>query len=269
MTIKMFSNDGKIHNADDLEIFKKLKGNRHVEWPRVKKIMASIERVGYIPVPIVVNENMEIIDGQGRVEACAKLGLPVPYTVVEGAGLDECIAMNISGTKWGKLDYIESFAERGNENYIRLLELAKKHDVTIGVVIAAALGKLTTSKDGIESGLMVLSEERAAQAEELLTYLDRFVSFVKDKNIPNMKKIYEALCFLYYIQAVDNERMYRAFTMYYADLGGYSTTEQALDSLESIYNKKLAKHNKVFVASEYQAYMANRLPWYEARHGRQ
>ena len=268
MAIKVFDNDGEIHNADDLEIFKKLKGNRPVEWPRVKKIMASIENVGYIPAPIVVNEKLEIIDGQGRVEACSVLGLPVPYTVVEGAGLEECISMNISGTKWGKRDYIESYAERGNENYVRLLELVKKHDVTIGVVIVAALGKLTTAKDEIEGGTLDLSEERAIQTDELLAYLDRFVPFVKDKKIPNMNKIYEALCFLYYIKAVDNERMYRAFTMYYADLGGYSTTGQALDALEVLYNKKLAKHNKVFVASEYQAYMANRLPWYESRYGR-
>ena len=56
--------------------FQILKGNRNVSQSRVNKIIASINRVGYITNPIIVNEHMEVIDGQGRLEALKTLQLP-------------------------------------------------------------------------------------------------------------------------------------------------------------------------------------------------
>lgn len=267
--IKMFDNDDEIKEEHDLNVFKRLTGNRSADWSRVKKIIASIESVGYIPSPIIVNERMEVIDGQGRVEACSYLGLPIKYIIVRGAGLDECIAMNISGTKWSIKDYIESYAETGIEDYKRLLDLLRRHpDIGVNTVLTAALGKQDHNTKLLRAGQMELSEEQYKLAIETLDYIGRYVPFVKDKSIPNMGKLYEALVFLHCIEAVNDERMYRAFTQYYAELGGYSTTAQALDALETIYNKKLSRQNKVFVASEYRSYMASKLPWYEGRYGK-
>lgn len=66
----------KVYVTDKYSIFRRLSGNRDVKEARVKKIMRSIEKVGYIPNPIIVNENMEVVDGQGRLEAVKRLGLP-------------------------------------------------------------------------------------------------------------------------------------------------------------------------------------------------
>ena len=38
--------------------------------------------MGFIKNPIVVNEKMEIIDGQGRFEVCKEKGLPIYYNIV-------------------------------------------------------------------------------------------------------------------------------------------------------------------------------------------
>ena len=43
-----------------------MRGNREIEESRVKKIKDSILKVGYITSPIIVNEKMEVIDGQRK-----------------------------------------------------------------------------------------------------------------------------------------------------------------------------------------------------------
>ena len=63
---------------------------------------------------------MEIIEGQGRVEACKRLGLPIEYIIVVGATIEDCRVINQANTPWGEDDYIQSYIQSGNENYIRV-----------------------------------------------------------------------------------------------------------------------------------------------------
>lgn len=58
-----------VYRTNNYDQFKRLVGNREVNPKRVKTIKKSVEEIGYIPNPIIVNENMEVIDGQGRLQA--------------------------------------------------------------------------------------------------------------------------------------------------------------------------------------------------------
>lgn len=48
----------KIERTNNYKIFKKLKGNRDVAPSRVRKIVESINKVGYVTSPVIVNENV-------------------------------------------------------------------------------------------------------------------------------------------------------------------------------------------------------------------
>ena len=109
---------GQIYETDDYSVFRKLAGNRYTKGE--KKIIQSISDVGYVRNPILVNEKMEIIDGQNRFEALKTLGYPIQYIMQAGIGLRECRALNIGQTNWGTWDYIESYAAQGNESYQRV-----------------------------------------------------------------------------------------------------------------------------------------------------
>jgi ParB-like chromosome segregation protein Spo0J len=66
----------------DYKLFKINKLNRIVQTGHIEKLKKSIEKVGYLKYnPIIVNEDMEIIDGQHRYFACVKLNLPIYYEV--------------------------------------------------------------------------------------------------------------------------------------------------------------------------------------------
>lgn len=91
--------DNTIYCTSDYTVFKKLLGNRVVLEQRKNTIKNSIIENGYVRNPIVVNEKMEIIDGQGRFEALKELKLPIEYVIAYGAGQKECIALNANQKK--------------------------------------------------------------------------------------------------------------------------------------------------------------------------
>lgn len=83
-----------IHETTDYKAFHILTGGRVPTEERIKRLIAAIEKVGFIPAPVIVNEKFEIIDGACRVAACERLGLPVYYIIQKEAGIHESIALN-------------------------------------------------------------------------------------------------------------------------------------------------------------------------------
>ena len=124
--------------------FKRLTGNRDIPEDRISKIVESIQKVGWVRNPIVVNEKMEVIDGQGRLTALQRLGLPVEYIIAEGAGTEECIQMNMNMINWKLPDFIKSYAEQGNVNYQRLLSLMQLYQVIMILILQKNIKKLPT-----------------------------------------------------------------------------------------------------------------------------
>ena len=61
----------EILETTDYGMFKPLLGNR--DRKSESKIIDSIQRVGYIISPLIVNEKMEVIDGQNRLAALESL----------------------------------------------------------------------------------------------------------------------------------------------------------------------------------------------------
>lgn len=76
-----------VYLTTNYDQFRVLDGNRAVTATRVNKIKKSIQTVGYIPNPIIINENYEVIDGQGRLQACRELQEPIAFIKVPGIGI--------------------------------------------------------------------------------------------------------------------------------------------------------------------------------------
>lgn len=109
--------NGNTFITDEFDKFKLIDSNRN-DWElRAKNIAKSVKKVNYIPAPIIVNEKYEIIDGQARFTYCKQTKTPITYLVIKGLTVDDCVAMNASTTRWVISDYIESYAQRGWNDY--------------------------------------------------------------------------------------------------------------------------------------------------------
>lgn len=85
---------GKVYITDEYDIFKKLYANRQTRKDNIKKLTASMTNNGWVGGPIIVNENMEIVDGQNRLEGAKAANVPVEYLIKPGYGIKECIILN-------------------------------------------------------------------------------------------------------------------------------------------------------------------------------
>jgi len=79
----------KVYKTNDLSIFNQIKGNRPPNPQHVRRLCDSIKTHGILQNPIIVNENMDIIDGQHRLLAAKESESSVYYIVVDGYSLEE------------------------------------------------------------------------------------------------------------------------------------------------------------------------------------
>lgn len=112
--------------TSDLSIFGKVLGNRPRNEAHVLRLMKSF-REEYIPTPILVNNKLEIIDGQHRVEAARRLKLPVTYICLNGYGLSQVQRLNGTNRTWIKNDFLDSFCDLKLKPYQQLKEFMKNY----------------------------------------------------------------------------------------------------------------------------------------------
>lgn len=188
-----------VRRTKDYNKFKLLVGNRSIGEDRIKKIRESLEEVGYVLNPIIVNENFEIIDGQGRFATFKELNMPIDYIIAKGAGVNECVAMNVNQTKWKLEDFIESMADMGKESYIRLLRLMEKFPkFGLNDIECAVSGRMRSTPSELKSGIYRMTEE---QYQEAIIRLNRAQELYNRLDLKALKSVgsYHVLVRLYII----------------------------------------------------------------------
>ena len=257
--MKYKASETKIYTTTDYEMFIFTDWNRNVSNSRVVKMVESIQKFGWLPEPVLVNENFEVIDGQSRVKALEALGLPVQFIIAKGIGRSECQALNLFQKNWSTKDYINSYISDGNENYIWLNEMISQYKT----IPASSIMSLVASKGRaiipngdsagiISEGRLELSLLDQATLSKQLFYLSRFSETI---NYLGGRKdtFYQAVLFLFKMDGVDNERLCTVTNnARYDGLVSSGTVEGWLAQLEELYNRNLKKINKIDAVHEYK-----------------
>lgn len=118
----------KVYQTSDLSIFKQIDGNRIPNLQHIKRLADSIRVYGMKCNPILVNERMEVIDGQHRLMAAKEANSFVYYIVVDGYSLNEVHTLNLNQKNWTKKDFMDGYANMGIESYIKLKVFSEKND---------------------------------------------------------------------------------------------------------------------------------------------
>lgn len=242
-----------VWETNEYNRFKMLGGNRFVDHS--DKIVESIKKHGRLVAPIIVNENFEIIDGQNRFEALKKLDMPVCYIVVPGYGINECIAMNSVSKNWTFMDYINSYASLGNENYKILLELIGKYKdkISTGVITTVVSGNIDYYDDKIiRNGTFTVGEDGAEYYDQVLNYLCQFdVKKIRGNN----QRLYKIIAFCFKSKEIDNNRLLSAFIKHGYQIEAVVDTNHAAEAIEKIYNYHCKSTGYVFIKAMYQKYV--------------
>ena len=140
----MPNNSKQVQTSNDYPKFKTLIGNRKPNDLHVKRLTSSFKE-RYLFSPIIVNEKMQIIDGQHRFLAAKELNLPINYLVVDGYGLEEVQVLNTNTSNWKREDYLKAYCDLGVKPYLQMQQFMLDFP-DFGVAIAEMI--LTNKVDG-------------------------------------------------------------------------------------------------------------------------
>ena len=105
----------KVYSSQDYDSFSFITGNRNINKLHLGKLRSSMMDM-YIPVPIVVNEFLQIIDGQHRFMVCKEENLPLYFVMIEGLGLSDVQKINELMKIWTAEAFMDCYCDLALEN---------------------------------------------------------------------------------------------------------------------------------------------------------
>jgi len=124
-SITDFDNHGiVVKKTKDYDMFTILERNRDTEEKAINNLVVSIRTRGQLQ-PIIVNENLEVIDGQHRLKACKILGYEVSYLISNNATIKDVVLINNTQKPWTNQDYIKTFSHKDHWNHGEYNKLEK------------------------------------------------------------------------------------------------------------------------------------------------
>lgn len=239
----------QVFESNDYSKFKTLIGNRQPD--HIEKIAQSIKQIGRLMIPIIVNDNFEIIDGGNRIKACEIVKVPVPYIICPEYGIRECIALNTNAKNWRVEDYINCYADNGFEDYILLRNIEKEYSSYLPkqLIRSVCVGYLNAKvQDIISKGVFKMSRN----IDYIKATLDYLIKFKLKQGQGKAIYILTVLRFCYEFDGVDNGRMLEQFEKYVHLLNPPVNMKSAAEEVERIYNFHRPKNSYVYIANEYK-----------------
>lgn len=240
----------KVKITNDYDLFKRIKGNRPVNRVHVNRLKKSMME-NFIPMPIVVNEKNEIIDGQHRFTAAKELGINVPYITIDDLGKDEVHRLNLTSKNWEANDFLSDYCESRKQDYLVYRDFLDKYGFDHNVTNAMLSGKnkMSGSKDNaaFRAGkFKVKSLNQAKKKADMLTEIGKFYPCVsaKERGYKKRRFIY-AMLDIFDNPKYNHKEFLKKLKRLSAKLDGCSTTEEYTRAVEKIYNSNRPAGQKV------------------------
>lgn len=245
-----------VYITSDYGLLRTIKENRVVI--ENKKLKDSIIDKGQIS-PILVDDKYFIIDGQHRKSICEELNIPVEF-IIDGraAKIDTIVDMNVTQKSWNILDYIRSYANSGNNEYIKLLKYIKDNNwlgVTTIIELLKYTNKTGVTKD-IKDGTFKIDLVDGKKADFLLAYLKIKKADVEVKLLRNTYFIRACVS----LSLLDKFKWTRMSTILKnlteKDIANLKTTA-ALKFLFILYNKNINDTSKLVLKNKDMTLLLN------------
>lgn len=234
----MVNNSNQVQLTTNYSLFTSLDGNRNVNKLHVKRLKESMKS-DYLFTVIIVNEKMQIIDGQHRYEACRQLQLPIRYIVVNGYGLKEVQILNQNSKNWNADDYLNGYCDLGNKHYLTYRDFKNKYGLGHNECQLLLAGKHVKGigKEFSLGTFKVIQYRKACEyADKILKIKEFYVGWKRRSFVYAMIRLLgrENFDFDYFISKLKNQPNL---------LHDCTSVEQYIIHIEEVYNYR--NRNKV------------------------
>ena len=94
-----------VHRTKDYRIFNIISQNREINRAHVERLKKSMA-AKLMPSVVIVNKDMEVIDGQHNLAARKSLGLHVDYMICPDLTANDIPSFNVERVNWNATDYM-------------------------------------------------------------------------------------------------------------------------------------------------------------------
>lgn len=184
----------KVQSTENYEQFQKHKSNRDLNELNVVRIMNSIKAKNLLEFcPILVNQNMEVIDGQHRLEAAKRLKVPIFWNMLEESNnktVQDIVLLNANQKNWDLLDYLNYYANEGIDDYLQMRRFMHKHKLTLNTSLSLLFGGGGGIMTNFKEGSFKFPKEDLAQTEEKLWKINQVIQYIDTKSFGKKKYLH-------------------------------------------------------------------------------
>jgi disulfide oxidoreductase YuzD len=224
--------------------------NRDINDTHVAELMSSMRKSGQL-MPVVVTPDKEVIDGQHRLKACEKLGIPVSYVVNSMGNYKQIAVMNNTQKGWKNRDFLKHFSHSNHHNSAEYRKVAKFLDdyglpftVSIALLssrsVAMGRGNNTGPLPSFRDGTFKIDDlEEAKQTASRLVKLKSFV--------PHLVKIVKFSVAFIKISKLENFNLKTCYTQIEKNSNKFDkclNQEDWNEAMVRAYNYKLVTKGK-------------------------
>jgi len=245
----------RVYTTKDYSIFKKSEGNRPVNLAHVNRLIKSYELYGWLNSPLIVNEKMEVVDGQHRLAAAKKMKQPIGITfiIVQGYKLKQVQALNLMRSNWTNKDYLNSYADQGLKDYVKLRDFWNENkdfglSTCIWVSANVSYGSLTSIANSIKSAKQPSFNQGTFKIQDLKK-AEKTLSFIRQLK-PYLKNYKQKSFVFAMIDCLNNtkfafQEFLKKIELQPSKLKKCTGKVEYLFLIEEIYNYK--RRNKVYL----------------------
>lgn len=245
-----------INKTTDYGQFKFRADNREggVNRSHVEKLKSSIRSKNMLElVPILVNSDMEIIDGQHRLTAAKELGLPIYYKVQHDLEAKDIILMNIT-KPWGMADFFNFHIKNHKEEYIKLDKFIKEHGLKFRVAFRMICGHTDEATHKFKTGEYVHDIKHIQNEWDNIWWTINSIRRLNggSKNYLTSGKFWTALYKLLNHEDFDMEKWKENLERLSDKIGPRASLEDYKRSLMNVYNWR--NRNKIDIIEDEREY---------------
>jgi len=232
----------QVLKTNDYSMFKHMNGNRNINKLHLKRLTESMSEK-YIEVPIIVNSNNQIIDGQHRFEAAKELKKDVYYIKVRNLNLDDVHRLNTNSKNWTAEEYMQGYCELGLEDYIKYRDFKRKygfgHNETNAILTNRSRMSGSKNTDFNDGVFKILDYDLAVKnAEKICMVREYYEGYKRRYFVYAMLELFENPDYSH-VEFLNKLSFQSVKLQDCTDVKGY------LILIEDIYNFKRSKNNKV------------------------
>lgn len=241
----------KVYFTTNYSIFKALKGNRLLNEAKIKNIISDIKNgldmLKYYP--IVVDEQMNVIDGQHRLYIAKKLKTNVYYIISRRVSLNEIAKVNSNTEKWKADDFINCYIQNGSKDYEILLKFKDEFNFPLSVcLMLLSTGSALTdggggryTKEDFQQGKFKVNHKE--KAYDIAHTVLKFSAFPNHKS----RAFIVAVCKILESKRANIEDIVAKYKEQDPSvLKAQGNFKGYLTNLEEIYNYKCSKRKVIF-----------------------